>query len=236
MPAQHLPVDVLIKYLATTNGRDKLYRVGQYYARFYVWYLQRNGASKDAVARWDALKSALGLSRRQCRPADAAFICSRPVLRVGKPVEHAQTLMADYGEERFLRCLLILRHADMGEASRAAAARSSLLLRCGVLCGRSDQGRVWGPGPNLKFHSVKVFNFKNFKIYQERAARFWLAGICLSWLTGFYQLRSIAQRFAIINRAVRANGPDPVSEEVKCEAAGLKKYARQMIGCSVVAG
>lgn len=46
-------------------GRDKLYRAVQYYARFLAYYCLRKGYSKETVARLQALKSTLGLSRKR---------------------------------------------------------------------------------------------------------------------------------------------------------------------------
>jgi hypothetical protein len=63
-----LPVNVQpwLKYTATTVGRDKIYRAVQYFSRFLAWYLLRQGATKETVARFNSLKKTLGLSRK-CR-------------------------------------------------------------------------------------------------------------------------------------------------------------------------
>lgn len=53
-----------LKFTATTVGRDKLYRGVQYFSRFLAWYLLRQGASKETVARFNNLKKTLGLSRK----------------------------------------------------------------------------------------------------------------------------------------------------------------------------
>ncbi|KAG0140751.1 hypothetical protein CROQUDRAFT_664753 [Cronartium quercuum f. sp. fusiforme G11] len=68
-----------LKVTSTTVGRDKLYRTIQYFSRFLVWYLQSNAYDKQTIARWNNLKSALGLSRK--------------LMRIGKPLEHLQAAL-----------------------------------------------------------------------------------------------------------------------------------------------
>ncbi|KAF9921195.1 Peroxisomal membrane protein PMP27 [Linnemannia zychae] len=65
-----------LKFTATTAGRDKIYRAVQYFSRFFAWYLLRQGATKETVARFDNLKKTLALSRK--------------LMRIGKPVEHLE--------------------------------------------------------------------------------------------------------------------------------------------------
>ncbi|KAI1318108.1 Peroxisomal membrane protein PMP27 [Mortierella claussenii] len=76
--AVSLPINVQpwLKYAATTVGRDKIYRAVQYFSRFLAWYLLRQGATKDTVARFNNLKKTLGLSRK--------------LMRFGKPIEHLE--------------------------------------------------------------------------------------------------------------------------------------------------
>ncbi|ORX89418.1 PEX11-domain-containing protein [Basidiobolus meristosporus CBS 931.73] len=57
-------VNTYVNFLATTNGRDKVYRFVQYFARFYSWYLLRQN-SKDAYLAVEKLKAHLGLARRR---------------------------------------------------------------------------------------------------------------------------------------------------------------------------
>ncbi|BGO90701.1 Peroxisomal membrane protein PMP27 [Rhodotorula toruloides] len=72
----HPAITATLKVGSTTVGRDKLYRAIQYYARFLAWYCLRKGYSNETVARLNALKSTLGLSRK--------------LMRIGKPLEHLQ--------------------------------------------------------------------------------------------------------------------------------------------------
>ncbi|KAI0824197.1 peroxisomal biogenesis factor 11 [Trametes gibbosa] len=67
-----------MRVLSTTLGRDKVYRGIQYFARFFAWLLLSRGY-KIQAARWDALKSHLGLGRK--------------LLRLGKFVENAQAAL-----------------------------------------------------------------------------------------------------------------------------------------------
>ncbi|KAF4122141.1 Peroxisomal biogenesis factor 11 (PEX11) [Geosmithia morbida] len=70
----HPSVAHLLRFLATTLGRDKLYRTIQYFSRFYAWYLLRTNATKEAVEPWSAAKKQFGLLRK--------------FLRLGKSIEH----------------------------------------------------------------------------------------------------------------------------------------------------
>ncbi|KAG0222802.1 Peroxisomal membrane protein PMP27 [Mortierella sp. GBA43] len=66
-----LPINVQpwLRFTATTVGRDKIYRAVQYFSRFLAWYLLRQGATKETVARFNSLKKTLGLSRK-CKPVE----------------------------------------------------------------------------------------------------------------------------------------------------------------------
>ncbi|KAG0253690.1 Peroxisomal membrane protein PMP27 [Mortierella polycephala] len=75
-----------IKFTATTVGRDKIYRLVQYFSRFLAWYFMRQGYSKETVARFNNLKKTLGLSRKR------------------KPVEHLeQAAKAASAKDEFIR-------------------------------------------------------------------------------------------------------------------------------------
>lgn len=77
MVLSHAGVDHFNRYLNTTVGREKLCRLVQYFARFYAFYLFRNGAPKDTIQRWVDLKTHLGNGRK--------------FFRLLKPVEFAHT-------------------------------------------------------------------------------------------------------------------------------------------------
>ncbi|CCA67857.1 related to peroxin-11 [Serendipita indica DSM 11827] len=74
----HPVVSKSLKIWATTLGRDKTYRAIQYFARFYVYILLRNG-QKEKAQYWNALKNHLGLGRK--------------LMRLGKPLEHLQAAL-----------------------------------------------------------------------------------------------------------------------------------------------
>ncbi|GJJ77985.1 peroxin-11B [Entomortierella parvispora] len=75
-----IDVQPWLRFSATTVGRDKVYRAVQYFSRFLAWYLLRQGATKETVARFNNLKKTLGLSRK--------------LMRIGKPVEHVEMAVA----------------------------------------------------------------------------------------------------------------------------------------------
>lgn len=60
----HPVISSTLKVGSTTVGRDKLYRTIQYFARFLAFYCLRKGYTNETVAKLQALKSALGLSRK----------------------------------------------------------------------------------------------------------------------------------------------------------------------------
>ncbi|WWC89385.1 uncharacterized protein L201_004308 [Kwoniella dendrophila CBS 6074] len=64
--------------LATTNGREKVYRLFQYLARLIAWSLLRRG-NVEAAARWEGLKNGLTTARK--------------VMRLFRPAEFLQSAM-----------------------------------------------------------------------------------------------------------------------------------------------
>ncbi|TDL28390.1 peroxisomal biogenesis factor 11 [Rickenella mellea] len=67
-----------VNVLATTLGRDKLYRAVQYFSRFLAWFLVTRGYTVQG-ARWNALKNALASGRK--------------LMRLAKPLEHLQAAL-----------------------------------------------------------------------------------------------------------------------------------------------
>lgn len=74
----HPTLNRSLKLWATTVGRDKTYRLVQYFSRFLAWYFLLLGR-KEQAARYNALKSALGSGRK--------------LMRLFKPIEHAQAAL-----------------------------------------------------------------------------------------------------------------------------------------------
>jgi len=80
-----------LKLWSTTVGRDKTYRLIQYFSRFLAFHLIARG-NADLAARFNALKSALGSGRK--------------LMRLFKPLEHLQAALkaaasAEYPIEQF---------------------------------------------------------------------------------------------------------------------------------------
>ncbi|EIE84497.1 hypothetical protein RO3G_09207 [Rhizopus delemar RA 99-880] len=100
MVLNHENVDAFNRYLNTTVGREKLCRLVQYFARFYAYYLFRNGAPKDTIQRWIDLKSHLGNGRK--------------FFRLLKPVEFAQVGVKSLAiKDEILRYTAIAKQAGM---------------------------------------------------------------------------------------------------------------------------
>ncbi|KAF7729453.1 Peroxisomal membrane protein PMP27 [Apophysomyces ossiformis] len=96
----HAQVDGLNRYLNTTVGREKLCRLVQYFARFYVFYLLRKGAPKDVVDRWENLKQHIANGRK--------------FFRLLKPIEFAQAGVKGLGlKDEFLRATTVIKQAGM---------------------------------------------------------------------------------------------------------------------------
>jgi peroxin-11B len=62
---QPLPIENFIKYTDTTNGRDKLYRFVQYFARFLVAVLKVKAPTHTTIiSSLENLKANLGVARK----------------------------------------------------------------------------------------------------------------------------------------------------------------------------
>lgn len=100
MVVTHARVDAVNRYLQSTVGREKLCRFIQYFARFYVFYLFRMGASKASVTRWSELKNHIANARK--------------FYRLLKPIEFAQTGVKSLAvKNEVLRYTAILKQAGM---------------------------------------------------------------------------------------------------------------------------
>lgn len=122
----------------------------------------------------------------------------RKMIRLGKPIEHIQAILKSHSiRDDAIRLLVIFKNLSY-----------TVYLFHDMLS--------W-------FHSTKIKQFTSIQTIQERAARFWLFGIFFSWLSGIYQLRLVAQRYVIVQRAVRAKGADPAPEEIKLEVSTLRR-------------
>ncbi|KAJ3147202.1 Peroxisomal membrane protein PMP27 [Geranomyces variabilis] len=68
----------IVKYLATSVGRDRIHRFVQYFSRFLVWHGQRNGYEKETLQRLTNLMNNLGSTRK--------------LMRVGRQFEFIRTI------------------------------------------------------------------------------------------------------------------------------------------------
>jgi len=150
----HPAVTSTLKVGSTTVGRDKLYRTIQYFSRFLAWYCLRKGYTNETVAKLTALKSTLGLSRK--------------LMRIGKPVEHAQAA---------------IKSLDIGDPVLKFTALGRQLGYAGYLV---YDALIWA-------HTAKVRPVAPLIAtkYNQRAARLWFTGIAFSIASGFYKLRDL---------------------------------------------
>lgn len=96
MPITDAQITAFNKFLGTTTGREKACRFVQYFARFYAFYLLRQGASVESIKRWNDLKSHISIGRkffRLLKPVELAqssvksLSLADPVLRVASFVK-----------------------------------------------------------------------------------------------------------------------------------------------------
>ncbi|KAI8987596.1 peroxisomal biogenesis factor 11 [Mycotypha africana] len=92
-------ITALNKYLSVTNGREKLCRLVQYFARFYAFYLLQKGASQKTIQQWTDLKTHLATGRK--------------LFRLLKPLELAQSSIKSLSlEDPVLRMLHFIKFAS----------------------------------------------------------------------------------------------------------------------------
>ncbi|KAI0849842.1 peroxisomal biogenesis factor 11 [Daldinia vernicosa] len=168
----HPTVSHYLKFVATTNGRDKLLRTVQYFARFYAWYLYRTNGTRGEIAPYEALKKQLGLARK--------------LLRLGKNVEHfrAAAQAADAiraggaakagGDDPVLRYAAVGR--QLGYAGYLTFDAATILDALGV--------RRW----------------EGAKRAQKEAYRFWAMGILCSIVAQTYTLYKLREREAKVDK------------------------------------
>lgn len=73
-----LPVEGVIKYLQSLNGRDKLNRLLAYAAKAAAYHAEQMKYSKETVDRLNTFSKTVGLGRK--------------MMRIGKPIEYIQQL------------------------------------------------------------------------------------------------------------------------------------------------
>ncbi|ORX52467.1 peroxisomal biogenesis factor 11, partial [Hesseltinella vesiculosa] len=96
----HQQVEALNRFLHTTYGRERTCRLIQYFSRFYVFYITRQGASIKEIQRWTDLKNHISNARK--------------FFRLLKPVEFAQTAIKTLGtQDEVLRATGFLKQLGM---------------------------------------------------------------------------------------------------------------------------
>ncbi|KAG8864110.1 Peroxisomal membrane protein PMP27 [Tulasnella sp. 330] len=77
----HPTLSQSIRVWSTASGQDKIFRVVQYFARFYAWFLLARGnpANTLSASQWNSLKSGLSSTRK--------------LIRLFKPIEHLQAAL-----------------------------------------------------------------------------------------------------------------------------------------------
>lgn len=159
----HPAITASLKVGSTTVGRDKLYRAIQYFARFLAFYCLRKGYSKETVARLSALKSTLALSRK--------------LMRIGKPLEHAQAAV---------------KALDVSNPVLKFTALGRQLGYAGYLF---NDMLVWA-------HTAKVrpLAADRYAKIQQRAARLWFTGIAFSIVSSLYKVVGLNAREKAVAR------------------------------------
>ena len=61
---QSLPIEPWLKFTSTTVGRDKAYRLVQYFTRFLAYYMAHQGSKKETIEKVARLSVALGTARK----------------------------------------------------------------------------------------------------------------------------------------------------------------------------
>ncbi|KAI9599049.1 peroxisomal biogenesis factor 11 [Syncephalis fuscata] len=195
-----LNVEAQLRFAATTVGRDKVYRFVQYFARFLAYYLAQRGTySKETIQRLANLKSSIGLARK--------------LMRVGKPIEHLQTLFKSLNQrDEVLRVLSVGRSASLG-----------IYLVYDMFQWVSKH--PW----------AGVYRFQNIRSIAQKAARFWMIGIALNLIASAYKLRQTTCRQADLQRAIKAQGGHASANEdtrlalrqIRKEKAGIQRQLVQ---------
>ncbi|KAK9479109.1 peroxisomal biogenesis factor 11 [Lipomyces japonicus] len=104
----HPSISHLLRFFDTTVGRDKLMRVVQYFARFYLAYLSRTGGAKLTIDAWRVLMG--------------QFSTARKILRVGKPLQHVKAAATAFDNKT---ADAVIRYAQVGRQLAYAAYLST---------------------------------------------------------------------------------------------------------------
>ena len=162
-----IAVDAVTRILATTHGRDKLYRLIQYTTRFLVPVLVAYGGSKDLISRLNALKVGLGQTRK----------CGSFLFFYGK---NKHIVM------RAAKWIDFLRAAGKATTIRDGVERASSVLR-------SLSMAVYMFLDTLTWiNAVKIYHFSGISSIQRRAFQAWFFALVVGWLNSTYKLRKVS--------------------------------------------
>ncbi|GMK54958.1 hypothetical protein CspeluHIS016_0200140 [Cutaneotrichosporon spelunceum] len=186
--------------LATTLGRDKLYRLIQYASRVIAWHLARNGRVSIA-SRFDALKGALGQARK--------------VMRVFKPLENLQAAVK------------IADSPIKGATSSEHLAKASQFTR--QLCYAtylSTDSIIWLQF--AKFLRLDKDKMARISRISQKAWFFGIVFSLISSVAGLVNLRAQSRRYALQADVVpTGDEKDPAAFEVERRKQGRALLAQR---------
>ncbi|KAL7417675.1 peroxisomal biogenesis factor 11 [Mrakia frigida] len=171
----HPQLTKALKVLSTTVGRDKTYRLIQYFSRIIAFHLLRSGRKQDAL-KFDGLKGGLGILRKG--------------LRIGKPLEHVQSAVK-----------LSAQGPKVGLSGGASGAAE--VERLVQICRQVAYAGYLSTDMVLYLQSIKFLSLPPAKLTQTATIsnRLWLSGIVLSvvsGMAGLVRVRKEAQRLALV--------------------------------------
>ncbi|ORZ24155.1 peroxisomal biogenesis factor 11 [Absidia repens] len=162
----HQQVDAVNRFLHTTYGRERTCRLIQYFARFYAFYLTRQGASAATIQRWSDLKQHVGNARK--------------FFRLLKPIEFAQSgVKALSTSDEILRATGVLKQLGMGlyySAEVLVLTNAINFYQPKNIKSITDFGqRCWLLGITASFisglYKLKLISVRNQMLVKERTFR-----------------------------------------------------------------
>ncbi|ORX36698.1 peroxisomal biogenesis factor 11 [Kockovaella imperatae] len=193
----HPSLNQSLAVLATTNGRDKVYRLIQYLSRLIAWSYLRRG-SLDHAAKWEGLMKGMAAGRR--------------VMRLFKPTEFVQAA---------------LRLAQRPITSLTAPGQIAHLAQIGRQIGYAgflgSDGLVWLGGIQfLRYDKEKIARLQRIS-YKCWLTGIFLS--LVSTVASLAKLRADGKRFALSNKIARREAA--TSEKTPEEKARDEEERRQ---------
>ncbi|KAI9220415.1 peroxisomal biogenesis factor 11 [Blastocladiella britannica] len=187
-PAPWLPL--LLKYTATTTGRDKVYRFIQYLGKFAAYRLATLDpkGNKDQVDKITKLVKHLSLSRK--------------LMRIGRPLEYAQNLIAGV------------------PTTKDPVLLYSLIAKNGLLA-------IWMGFDFLAWaQGVGIWKSADPKALSQNTNRFWFAGLAAGYIATVYNVHVLA----VLEKAKREGAAmsEDQGKEAKALLASRNKLLRDL--------